>query len=119
MKGFYDLNEKFERAGSENCFISEITIAELRFGVENSQRTRKKQESIKQFSLRYTSHSYLRVSVIPMQKKKPGLRKAGTPLDDFDLLICSTAVSYDMTMVTNNLNHFKRIEGISIEDWTK
>ena len=42
MKGKYDLIEKFEQAAQQNCFISEITLAELKFGVANSQHKEKK-----------------------------------------------------------------------------
>ena len=41
MKGLYDLKNKFLSAGPGNCFISEITLAELKFGVENSQSKEK------------------------------------------------------------------------------
>jgi len=118
MKGLYDLNKKFETAGFEHCFISEITIAELKFGVENSQKPEKNRKAL--------NHFLSGIQVIPIYealdtyaKEKARLRKAGIPIDDFDLLIGTTAVSYDMTMVTNNLSHFERIEGIIIEDWTK
>ena len=37
IKGKYDLKKKFEEANLDNCFISEITLAELMFGVENSE----------------------------------------------------------------------------------
>jgi tRNA(fMet)-specific endonuclease VapC len=51
-------------------------------------------------------------------KEKARLQKAGTPLDDFDLLIGVTSVIHGLTMVTNNTNHFKRIKGIKLENWT-
>jgi tRNA(fMet)-specific endonuclease VapC len=51
-------------------------------------------------------------------KEKARLQKAGTPVDDFDLLIGVTSVSHKLVMVTNNTNHFKRIIGIKLEDWT-
>jgi len=41
MKGLYELNDKIKGIGSENCYISEITLAELKFGVENSERKKK------------------------------------------------------------------------------
>lgn len=118
MKGLYDLNKKFEKVGYENCFISEITIAELKFGVENSQKPEKNKKALNNF--------LSGMQVIPIfealdtyAKEKARLRKAGILIDDFDLLIGSTAVSHDMIMVTNNLSHFERIEGINIEDWAK
>jgi tRNA(fMet)-specific endonuclease VapC len=38
LKGLYQLDEKIQKAGIENCFLSEITIAELKFGAENSEQ---------------------------------------------------------------------------------
>jgi tRNA(fMet)-specific endonuclease VapC len=52
-------------------------------------------------------------------KEKARLQKIGKPIDDFDLLIGVTSVTHKLTMVTNNTNHFERISGISLEDWTK
>lgn len=51
-------------------------------------------------------------------KEKARLRKTGTPIDDFDLLIGVTSVAHNLIMVTNNTNHFQRIKDIILEDWT-
>ncbi|MGX5855750.1 PIN domain-containing protein [Dyadobacter jiangsuensis] len=40
LKGEYDLKNQVQKAGFDNCYISEITIAELLYGVENSAPTR-------------------------------------------------------------------------------
>lgn len=52
-------------------------------------------------------------------REKARLRKLGQPIDDFDLLIGATAITHKMVLVTNNVNHFKRIKGIKVSDWTK
>jgi tRNA(fMet)-specific endonuclease VapC len=118
MKGLFDLSLKFNTVKQENCFISEITLAELKFGVENSDQSKKNQNTLDNF--------LSGVKVIPIfssidhyAKEKARLRKSGTPIDDFDLLIGCTSVTMDMIMVTNNTNHFERIRGIDLEDWTK
>ena len=41
MKGKFNLEAKFDTIESENIFISEITLAELKFGVENSEKVDK------------------------------------------------------------------------------
>ena len=114
----YSLKNKFENVDSENCFISEITLAELKYGVENSEKKDKNQKALDSF--------LLGVKVIPIfhsldlyAKEKSRLRKAGTPIDDFDLLIGVTSVTHNLIMATNNTDHFKRIKGIVLEDWTK
>lgn len=117
MKGKFDLETKFDSVPSENLFISEMTLAELKFGVENSEHREKNRKTLDNF--------LTGVQVLPIfhsldlyGKEKARLRKAGTPIDDFDLLIGVTSVSHKLTMVTNNTNHFKRITGIELEDWT-
>ncbi|MGL4512401.1 MAG: type II toxin-antitoxin system VapC family toxin [Lacipirellulaceae bacterium] len=45
------------------------------------------------------------------------LRAAGLTVNPFDLLIASTAIAGDMTLVTHNTKHFDRIPGLRLEDW--
>jgi tRNA(fMet)-specific endonuclease VapC len=45
------------------------------------------------------------------------LRQHGKSLDDIDLLIAGIALENEMTLVTNNTNHFSCIEGLKIESW--
>ena len=47
------------------------------------------------------------------------MRKAGTPVDDIDLLIAGTALANDLVLVTHNIKHFSRIDGLQIEDWSE
>jgi len=45
--------------------------------------------------------------------------KAGTPLDDFDLILASCALAHNLVLVTDNVKHFQRIEGLKLTSWTK
>ena len=117
MKGKFNLEAKFDKVTAENCFISEMTLAELKFGVEKSEKPEKNKKALDNF--------LTGVQILPIfhsldiyAKEKARLQKAGTPVDDFDLLIGVTSVTHKLTMVTNNTNHFKRISGIKLEDWT-
>jgi tRNA(fMet)-specific endonuclease VapC len=49
IKGLYKLKSKFEDVGPENCFIFEITLAELKFGVAKSQAKKKNQQALENF----------------------------------------------------------------------
>ncbi|WP_411274023.1 type II toxin-antitoxin system tRNA(fMet)-specific endonuclease VapC [Daejeonella sp.] len=118
IKGKFQLKEKFEQVDPENCFISEITLAELKFGVENSEKKDKNQKVLDNF--------LTGINVIPIfhsldlyAKEKARLRKAGKAVDEFDLLIGVTSITHNLIMVTNNTDHFKRIKGIVLEDWTQ
>jgi tRNA(fMet)-specific endonuclease VapC len=118
IKGKFNLDKKFNEVESKNCFISEITLAELKFGVANSEKPAKNILVLENF--------LTGVSILPIYHsldfyatEKSRLRKAGTPIDDFDLLIGATAVTHQLIMVTNNVKHFKRIKNIITTDWTK
>lgn len=45
------------------------------------------------------------------------LRKKGQLINDADILIASIVKSHKATLVTNNSDHFSRIEGLRIENW--
>lgn len=47
------------------------------------------------------------------------LRKTGDIIDEFDLLIGSTAIANEMILVTGNKRHFERLEGIILENWVE
>jgi predicted nucleic acid-binding protein len=46
---WYALDKKFHDTGTEHCFISEIALAELKFGVENSTRKAQNQQALDDF----------------------------------------------------------------------
>ncbi len=50
---------------------------------------------------------------------KSNLEKKGKSIDDFDLILASTALSQNMVLVTNNEKHFKSIKGLELENWSK
>ena len=117
IKGKYNLDKKFDAVDSDSLFISEITLAELKFGVENSAVPDKNRSVLQDF--------LSGLQILPIfealdifAKEKARLRKSGIPVDDFDLLIGTSAVANDMVLVTNNVKHFERINGIRIENWT-
>ncbi len=118
FKGKFEIDKKLINVGLENCSISEITLAELVYGAENSSKPEKHHELI---------NSLIEdVSIIPIfdaiqiyGKQKSRLRKQGLLISDFDFLIGSTAIANDMVMVTQNTREFERLEGIKLEDWTK
>jgi tRNA(fMet)-specific endonuclease VapC len=114
--GRFDIDKKIDSVEVDNCFVSEITIAELKFGVENSDYKEKNKKSIDALAKRFT--------IIPIfnsldiyAKEKARLRKKGQQLDDFDLLIGATAISNNFVLVTRNVADFSRMERIVIENW--
>lgn len=117
LKGLYNLDKKIEKVGITNCFISEITIAELKFGVENSRDIIRNSKVLEELINKFAILPVF-TSLDIYAREKARLRKTGTPVEDFDLLIGATAIFNNLVLVTKNISDFKRISGIFIEDWT-
>jgi tRNA(fMet)-specific endonuclease VapC len=45
------------------------------------------------------------------------LRKAGSLIEDADILVAATALVHNAILVTNNTRHLVRIRGLQLEDW--
>ncbi len=116
FKGQFGLIEKMRNIGFHNFAISEITLAELIYGAEKSQRRIDNLKVIESFTEK--------ISIIPIfdcikiyGKEKARLSKKGTIIGDLDLFIGATAIANNMIMVTRNVREFERIENIRIENW--
>lgn len=86
------------------------------FGAENSESPDKNHNIIERF-VEQTTILPIFDSIYIYGKEKTRLRKNGTMISDFDLLLGCTAVEKDLIMVTENVREFERISGIKIENW--
>ena len=119
LRDKFGIKYRVNEVGMENCYISEITVAELIYGREYGKlkgSPKYRDEKLEQF--------FEDINVLPVAPvferygtEKARLRLAGTPTGDFDLLIGCTSVEEDMVMVTENVDDFKNIRGIRIENW--
>lgn len=100
-------------------FISVITHAELVYGARKSKHVEKNLAVVSRLAEIFP---ILDVSVSVAEtfgNIKSNLVARGVAISDMDLLIGATALVYNLTIVTNNEKHFKRIPGLNIENWTR
>lgn len=116
LRGKLKLDEIIKTRGLENCFISEITVFELKYGAENSDNPKKSHKAVDKFVQGLTVIPIFGI-VEEYAKSKVHLRKNGTPLhDEFDLIIGVTALANKMKLVTNNTKDFRHIEDLQLEN---
>ena len=109
--------DKVEDVGEENCFVTDITIAELFYGAAKSARPENFSDVdtiLQSFDLKP-----LLPSLRLYGENKAMLEDQGRMIGEFDLLIGSCAVYHDFIMVTSNLKHFDHIPNIQLEDWAQ
>lgn len=117
LRGKLNLDNIIKGKGTKNCFISEITVFELRYGAENSENPTRSHKAVDLFINGITVIP-IYSSIKKYAKEKVRLRRIGKPMhDEFDLLIGVTAVENKLTLVTDNGKDFINIDGIKIENW--
>lgn len=116
MKGKYQLNEKINKVGQNNCYISEITVAELLFGASRSGNKEKHLKQITSFIGQFKIFPIY--DTLPtFADQKAELCAKGQLIDDFDILIGTTAIHHNLIMVTENVKHLSHLSSIKIENW--
>lgn len=118
MKDKYGVVSQLEKVGRRKCYISEITVAELLYGAAYSQNAAKHMAETNEFVGKFEILP-IRPTLETFAEAKAHLRKQGLLVDDFDLLIGTTAVYNKMVLVSDNEKHLSRIPHIKIENWVK
>lgn len=116
LKNKDNMRQKVAKIGIKHCFISEITLAELYYGASKSGNKANRIKDVEFFERN--------MKVLPIYESleifgdsKAYLESQGKRVDDFDLLIGSTAIKHNLTMVTDNIKHLGRIPNIHITNW--
>jgi tRNA(fMet)-specific endonuclease VapC len=99
--------------------VSSITLAELRFGVSKSARRVQNQEALDQFLLPLDIAEFDERAAESYGNVRAELEDEGTPIGPLDTLIAGHALSLNVVLVTHNVNEFKRVTGLRIDDWLK
>ena len=97
--------------------ISSITVSELYFGAEKSSRREDNLNAIEAFLPLVEILDFNAGAASHAGELRAALARSGTPIGPYDVLIAGHARSLGLTVVTNNLKEFSRVEGLRVEDW--
>ncbi len=103
-------------AGRENLVLSSITVAELAFGAEKSNRTDSGLK-LKTFLDKFPILPWDADAAWMYGKVRRDLEALGQRIGERDLMLASQARALDLIMVTNNTREFGRVEGLKLENW--
>jgi tRNA(fMet)-specific endonuclease VapC len=92
-------------------------VAELIYGAEKSKAKKKNWEIVKTFISNFEIISFDANSCQVYALIGVSLEKNGVPIGPMDLLIASISLSNNFILVTNNINEFKRIKALKLENW--
>ena len=112
------LIEKLKKYYNKGIFISSLTLAELEYGVENSDHKEKNRLSLIEFLTIFEILNFEQKDTQSYGMIKSDLRKSGKMIGAIDALLAAQSISRNLIFITNNTKEFERINNLRIEDWT-
>ncbi len=104
-----------EHAG--HMAISSITLAELLHGAEKSSMPGRSLAVVEDFCSRLEVLPYAAKAAQHYGGIRAALEKQGQPIGVNDLHIAAHARSEGLTLVSNNLREFERVDGLLLANW--
>ena len=118
LKGHDAVVRNFKACMNTPKAISVITYGELVYGCRRSERALENLARVRRLAELYPLADVTRAIMDSFAEMKAALSAAGTPVDDFDLVIGCTALTLNYAIVSNNVGHFEKIPGLKIVNWT-
>jgi len=114
MNGVEEIRSKLKEMQPYGLGMSVVSLAELYEGVYYSRDPQRSQQQLEAFLTSITVLELDEEICKVFGKQRGSLRQRGLIIGDFDLLIAATCLHRGLTLLTNNLRHFQRIEGLEI-----
>lgn len=119
LKGNEAIIENIKLNSDAPKAISVITYGELIYGAEKSQKKHENLAKIYRIAELFPVIDISKSVMESFGELKADLSKDGIVVDDFDLVIASTAMSMGYCIVTNNTRHFSKIPDLQFTNWLK
>lgn len=116
LRGQGQVGARLQAQRPSDLCISAITLAELRYGADR-KGSRKLHGLIDTFVASVEVVLFDEAAAAEFGRIGSILAERGTPIGDFDVLIAAHAVAFRCTLVTNNVRHFSKVPGLSVENW--
>jgi len=112
-----NVKQKLESFEIGELCISSITVSELMYGVYKSQQIERNLEALENFLMPFEIVEFNLDAAITYGKIRVALEKKGQVIGGMDMQIASHAISLGITLVTNNIKEFERVDGLTLENW--
>jgi tRNA(fMet)-specific endonuclease VapC len=99
--------------------ISSITLAELEYGAAKSSDPARHAFLVMQLAAHLPVLPFEDRTAQTYGQVRVRLEQQGTPIGPLDMLIASHALSLSLTLVTGNEREFRRVKGLTVENWLR
>ena len=108
---------RIREAAPSDLGFSSIVLAELRFGADKSARPAENHQKIDILAAEIEVVAFDQESARIFGQVRKKLEAIGQPIGAYDLLIAAHSLALGLTLVTDNVREFARVEGLSLANW--
>ncbi len=116
------LVERCKQAQStgDSVGVSAITVSELEYGAQRSNRYEAETEAVRKILLPFDLYDYDAVECAERYGRiRYEIEAAGVTIGALDLLIAAHALGLNAILVTNDERYFRRVSNLTVENWAK
>lgn len=119
LRGTAGIDARLQRLDPAQWCISAVTRAELRYGVALKPDATRLAQYVEAFLRATFTAPWDQAAADAHGMLRARLRLAGTPIGDFDEMIAGHALALGAVLVTDNMRHFRKVEGLALENWVR
>lgn len=115
LRGSGDVSELIENLDATGTpFVSAVTVMELTEGIHLADSTADEREAVHQLLSDCTEIPFDGDVAMQAGRINAELVASGEPIDETDVMIAATAFVHDQPVVTRNVDHFERIDELTV-----
>ena len=114
-----EVKKRLRKIPVGDVVVSSIVVAELCYGVTQSQRRKGNQAALDGFLEYLLVLDWPAEAAVPYGEVRTHLKKKGTPIGAMDLLIAAHAIAENAILVTDNITEFRRVPKLKVENWVR
>lgn len=99
--------------------LSAVVLAELQYGAEKSQHGAQARAALDVMVSGFERLLFDADDAMAYARIRAALKRKGTMIGAMDCLIAAQAVARGLVLVTDNLREFRRVPGLSCENWMR
>ena len=112
-----EMVQRMSQVAPSDCAVSMVTVYELFCGLAKAQDPARERQKVERFISSVIELPLDRPSAEAAANVRGDLERPGNVIGPYDLLIAGQALAHRLTLVTNNIHEFQRVNGLNWQSW--